>query len=50
MKSGEMVTSSLSSYVNMSDLVCVMSANLLKERGCVPRDAHGKIEAMFGVE
>ena len=35
---------------DMSDTVCVVSADLPEERGYVLRGAHGKIEAILGVE
>ena len=34
----------------MSDIVCVVSADLPEERGYVLRGARGKIEAILGVE
>ncbi len=34
----------------MSDIVCVVSADLPEERGYVLRGAYGKIEAILGVE
>lgn len=36
--------------MNMSDIVCIASVDLPKEGGYVLKGAHGKIEAIPGVE